>query len=308
VLTAALSLASALGYTIHDYLMMRVVRATPVFTALFWVQSVGFVMFVPAWLLFIGLPEGGEEWRAAGMAALSGPVEVLGLAALLKGLAVGRLSIVAPLAALGGGFGAAFAILLGEPVTGLAYVGLPLAVAGAVLASVELGAGQTEPEPSADLGAGPADPALAARARRRRMTATAGAGWALVCAAIFGLEPVLFGEAAALSPLAVVAVGRISSLSLLVPILLLRYGFRLRRRFVAPTAISGVVDGGALVALAAATAIGPVATASVLVAQTGTFSVVLGMWLLRERPARVQLGGIVATVVAVTLLAMSDGG
>ncbi len=96
MLTAVLSLASALGSTVHDILMMRVVRSTPVFTALFWVQSVALVMFVPLWLIAVGLPNGAEQWRAVGLAALSGPVEVLGLAALLKALSVGKLSIVAP--------------------------------------------------------------------------------------------------------------------------------------------------------------------------------------------------------------------
>ncbi|HSL96121.1 MAG TPA: EamA family transporter [Thermoleophilia bacterium] len=291
MLTAVLSLGSALGYTVHDVLMMRVVRSTPVFTALFWVQSVALVLFVPAWLLFIGLPEGSEEWRAAGLAALSGPVEVLALAALLKALAVGKLSIVAPLAALGGGFGAVFVILLGEPVGGLAVVGLPLAVAGAVLASMEPRAVDE------DLGQ-----------RRRGVSATAGAGWALLCAAIFGLEPVLFGEAAVLSPLAIVAISRVASLSLLLPLLLVAWGFHLRREHVRPVALSGLLDGFAVMAFAAAAAIGPASTASVLVAQTGTLSALVGMWALKERLARVQIVGIVLAIVAVTLLAVSTGG
>lgn len=290
MLTAVLSLGSAFGYTVHDVLMMRVVRSTPVFTALFWVQSVALVMFVPAWLIFVGLPQGTGEWRAAGLAALSGPIEVLALAALLKALAVGKLSIVAPLAALGGGFGALFAIVLGEPVTGLAVVGLPLAVAGAVLASME------PREVDEDLG------------RRGRVSATAGAGWAILCAGIFGIEPVLFGEAAALSPIAVVSIGRLASLSLLIPILLIAHGFRMQRAHARPVAVSGALDGFALIALAAATAIGPVSTASVLVAQTGTFSAVFGVWALKERLSRVQVAGIVLAIVAVTVLAMSDGG
>jgi drug/metabolite transporter (DMT)-like permease len=291
VLTAVLSLGSALGYTVHDVLMMRVVRSTPVFTALFWVQSVALVLFVPAWLLFVGLPEGSEEWRAAGLAALSGPIEVLALAALLKALAIGKLSIVAPLAALGGGFGAVFAIALGEPVGGLAVVGLPLAVAGAVLASME------PREVDEDLGR-----------RRRGVSATAGAGWALLCAAIFGIEPVLFGEAAVLSPLAIVAISRVASLSLLLPLLLVAWGFHLEREHVRPVGVSGLLDGFAVMAFAAAAAIGPVSTAAVLVAQTGTLSALVGMWALKERLAKVQVVGIVLAIVAVTLLAVSNGG
>jgi drug/metabolite transporter (DMT)-like permease len=37
-------------------------------------------------------------------------------------------------------------------------------------------------------------------------------------------------------------------------------------------------------------------------------SAVFGMTVLRERPSRVQVAGIAATVVAVTLLALSGSG
>ena len=179
MLTAALSLSAAFAYTVHDYLMMRVVRATPVLTALFWVQLVGLAILLPLWLLLEELPRATAEWHAAGIAALTGPIEIVAIACLLKGLAVGKLSVVGPLAALGGGFGAAFAIALGEPVTGLAVIGLPLAVVGAVLSSVERG-GENE----------------------RRVTATAGAGWGLLCALVWGVEPVLIGEATGAAPVA----------------------------------------------------------------------------------------------------------
>jgi drug/metabolite transporter (DMT)-like permease len=285
VLTAALSLSAALAYTLHDYLMVRVVRATPVLTALFWVQVVGVAILVPLWLLFEELPSGGEEWRAAGLAALTGPIEIIALACLLKGLSVGKLSVVGPLAALGGGFGALVAIAFGEPVQGLAMIGLPLAVAGAVLASVERS---------------PDD--------QRRVKATAGAGWGLLCALIWGIEPVLIGEATLLSALSVVTIGRLASMVFLAPFTALLGGFVLRRVFVRRTGVAGVLDVAGYFAWVAGTAIGPVATAAVLVAQTGTMSAVFGMVALRERPTRVQLVGIAAAVSAVTLLALSGAG
>jgi len=284
VLTAALSLSAAFAYTIHDYLMMRVVRATPVLTALFWVQLVGLAILLPLWLVFEELPTGAEQWRAAGIAALTGPIEVVAIACLLKGLAVGKLSVVGPLAALGGGFGAALAIALGEPVTGLAVIGLPLAVVGAVLSSVERG-----------------------DENERRMTATAGAGWGLLCAFVWGVEPVLIGEATAqLSSLSVLTIGRLTSLLVLAPFTALLGGFVLPRVFRRRVGACGVIDVAGFAAWVAATAIGPVATASVLAAQTGTMSAIFGMAVLRERPTRVQVVGITATVVAVTLLALSE--
>ncbi len=286
MLTAVLALSSAFAYSVHDYLMMRVVRATPVLTALFWVQLVGAAVLLPLWLAVDELPAGAAAWRAAGLAALTGPIEILALAFLLKGLSVGKLSIVGPLAALGGGFGAAFAVALGEPVSGLAAVGLPLAVVGAVLASVERG-GEDE----------------------RAVKATAGAGWALLCALTWGVEPVIIGAATdRLSSLTVLTVGRATSLLVLAPFTALLGGFALQRVFRRRVAASGAIDVAGFAAWIAATALGPVATASVLVAQAGTMSALLGAVVLRERPSRVQVAGIAATVTAVTLLAMSEGG
>jgi len=286
LLTAALALSAAFAYTAHDYLMMRVVRATPVLTALFWVQLVGLAILMPLWLILEELPTGAEEWRSAGFAALTGPIEIVAIACLLKGLAVGKLSVVGPLAALGGGFGAAFAVALGEPVTGLAAIGLPLAVVGAVLSSVERG-GENE----------------------RTVRATAGAGWGLLCALIWGMEPVLIGEATdMLSSLSVLTIGRVTSLLVLAPVTALLGGFTLRRVFRRRVAACGVIDVAGFAAWVTATAIGPVATASVLAAQTGTMSAVFGTTVLHERLTRVQLVGIAATVTAVTLLALSGSG
>ncbi len=285
MLTAGLSLICAFAYTLHDWLIMRVVRATPVLTALFWVQIVGLGILVPLWLLFEDLPSGGDEWRATGLAALTGPIEILAIACLLKGLAVGKLSVVGPLASLGGGFGAAFAIAFGEPVEGLAVVGLPMAVVGAVLASVERGG-----------------------VNERKVAATAGAGWGLLCALIWGIEPVLISEASLLPAISVVTYGRIASLLVLTPFTALLGGFALQRVFRRRVGYCAVADVGGFLAWVAATAIGPVATASVLVAQTGTMSAVFGMTVLRERPSRVQILGIAATVSAITLLAAGGGG
>ena len=72
-----------------------------------------------------------------------------------------------------------------------------------------------------------------------------------------------------------------------------------RRRVVA----CGLLDTVAILTFATATSLGPLSVVGIVVAQTGTMAVVLGMVLLRERPARTQLLGIALTLVAVTILA-----
>jgi drug/metabolite transporter (DMT)-like permease len=284
MLTVASGLASAFGYAVHDYLLVRIVRSASLWTALAWVMLVGLAILLPLALIVDGLPSGDAQWRAAGFAAASGVLEFLGLGALLKGLSTGNLSVVTPLGSLAGGFAAVAAILLGETLPPIAWVGLPLAVIGGLMASVERA-------PESALG------------ERRRTRATAGAGWALLSAALFAGTLLFFAEATALPPITLAAVGRVSTTIVVIPVALLTGGLVLPREFRGRAAAAGVVDAGAFVALAAAISLGPVAIASVSVAQAGTWAVIIGMVVLREKLGRVQLVGVVLTCIAITMLA-----
>ena len=100
-------------------------------------MGVGLAILLPLALVLTGPPSGPAEWRAAAYAAASGLCEAAALACLLRGLVTGNLSIVTPLASLAGGFVAVIAVIGGESLSTAALVGLPLAVAGGLLASVE---------------------------------------------------------------------------------------------------------------------------------------------------------------------------
>jgi drug/metabolite transporter (DMT)-like permease len=176
------------------------------------------------------------------------------------------------------------AILLGETLPPIAWVGLPLAVLGGLMASVER-------SPESALG------------ERRRTRATAGAGWALLSAVLFAGTLLLFAEATALPPVTLAAVGRVSTTVIVIPVALLTGGLSLPRQFRGRAVGAGVVDAAAFVALAAAISLGPVAIASVSVAQAGTWAVIIGLILLHEKLSRVQLAGVLITCAAITMLA-----
>ena len=137
MLTVVLGLGSALGYALHDFLMVKVVRAAAVWTAMSWSMAVGLVIMLPLALVLYGPPAGAAEWRAVAFAMGGGLCEAAALACLLRGLVTGNLSIVTPLASLAGGIVAVIAIIGGESLSTPAMIGLPLAVAGGLLASVE---------------------------------------------------------------------------------------------------------------------------------------------------------------------------
>jgi drug/metabolite transporter (DMT)-like permease len=295
VLTVVLGLGSALGYALHDYLMVKVVRAAAVWTALTWSMGTGLVILLPLALVIDGLPSGSAEWRAVAFASASGVCEAAGLGCLLRGLVKGNLSVVTPLASLTGGFVAVIMIVQGEPLPAFALVGLPLAVGGGLMASVE--------KVPKERVFGPEDGAAGAAASAGRTRATAGAGWALLSAALFAGTMLLFVEAGALHPVALAAYGRLGTMVVLVPVALLLAGLRLPHTLARRAAFAGVFDAAAFVALAAAISIGPVAIASVVVSQGGTMAALLGLFVLRERLSRVQIVGVALTCVAVALLA-----
>ena len=318
MLTVVLGLGSALGYALHDFLMVKVVRATAVWTAMCWSMGVGLVILLPLALVLYGLPSGAAEWRATAFAMGGGLCEAAALACLLRGLVTGDLSIVTPLASLAGGVVAVIAVVGGESLSRPAMIGLPLAVAGGLLASIEKapaevfrldeaeeahgaggdGAAVAAVAPPAVAGEQPALPA-------RRARGTSGAGWALLSSALFAVVILLLAQATALPPVAIAAYGRLGTMVVLVPVALLLAGLRLPRRLAGRCGIAGVFDATGFLLFAAAIVIGPLAVASVVIAQGGTMAVLLGYLALHERLSRLQYVGVACACVACTLLALN---
>jgi drug/metabolite transporter (DMT)-like permease len=279
MLTIVLSLSTALSYALQDYLMMPVARAASVIAGVLWVRVVAVLVLLAALAVVGEMPSGGEEWRAAGFAALGGAFEVAAFIAWLTALSRGKLSVVSPLGSLSSAFTVLFVLMIGQSVATAVWLGLPLAVVGSALTSLE---------PSSD--------------GSRSRSAAAGAGWAIAAAAIFGVITILFGEASALPPLSVAVFAGLTTLLVTVPLAIALRAWRLPGRYRRRVGACGLLDAGALIAFAAATAIGPLSVVGILVAQTGTMAVLLGMVLLGERPSRPQMVGIVLTLAAVTLL------
>ena len=314
MLTVVFGLGSALGYALHDFFMVKVVRAAAIWTAMSWSMGVGLIILLPLGLVLYGLPDGSAEWNAVGFAMAGGLCEAAALACLLRGLVTGNLSIVTPLASLAGGFVAIIAVAGGESLSTPAMIGLPLAVAGGLLASIERSPaeevfGRDDVEPTADPEGGaqtaaPASVADAQPAAARRSRGTSGAGWALLSSALFAVVVLLLAQATALPAVSIAAYGRLGTMVVLVPVALLLAGLRLPRRLAGRCGVAGVFDASGFILFAAAINIGPLAVASVVIAQGGTMAVLLGYLVLHERLSRLQYVGVASTCVACTLLAL----
>jgi drug/metabolite transporter (DMT)-like permease len=213
-------------------------------------------------------------WSDLGLGALGGVCGGLGVFAFYRALAVGTISLVAPVSALGAGIPVAVGLLQGERPGRLALVGAFVALVGAVVASRAPG-----------------------RATRR------GLGMAVLAAVGFGLFFVLITPAAETSVLWAAFATRTASVPLLLAICL-GFGVSLRvGRGLGPFVVgSGVLDVVANIAFAAAAAAGPLAIASVLAGLYPVATVVLAQIVLHERLSGGQTAGVAAALAGVGLI------
>jgi drug/metabolite transporter (DMT)-like permease len=272
VLTILSGLCSALSYTTSDMFSQRVTRETRELTQMLWVLATGVAIVLPVALIVRGLPQ-GDEWRGAGLAALGGALYFFALFCLLRGLALGDLGLVSALVSLQGAYLAVVVILLGEPVTPLLALALALSVVGAVLTSFE------------------------GRARSTR-----GAPWAFAAGLLF-TGVMLCYVYADIDWLSQAAISRTVSMLVTLPVAALTGSLAVPRALRARAVGAGVLELGGLLLLTITFSLGPAAVAGVTTTQVGTFAVILGFVLLRERPKPNQWVGIVCTVAGVTLLA-----
>jgi len=134
VLAAALALGSSLVYGVSDFLGGLKSRSLPLLSVLLVSQGTALVLLGVAYVLFAGEPPDSEYLAYA---LVAGVAETVGAAALYRGLAVGTMGIVAPVAACAPAVPVVAAALLGELPDPEQRAGIVLALAGVVLISLE---------------------------------------------------------------------------------------------------------------------------------------------------------------------------
>jgi drug/metabolite transporter (DMT)-like permease len=128
----ALALGAALGWGVADFFGGRTSREVAALAVLAISQGVGFAIAVLA-ALTTGLddPQGGDLV----FAALSGLSLTLGLGALYRAMAIGAMSIAAPIAATGAVIPVFVGLASGDNPSGLQLAGIAAALAGVALCS-----------------------------------------------------------------------------------------------------------------------------------------------------------------------------
>lgn len=278
MLAVGLGLAASVAWGSSDFLAGLKTRKLPVLEVLLVSQAAGLVAILAA-LAATGAT--APSGRNVALALLAGAGDVVGFAALYRGLAVGCMCLVAPLSAAAAVVPLVAGVLGGEPLS--IIEGAALVV---VLVGVTLGASERRAETGG---------------RRRLAT---GAGLGLLAALGFGVYFTAMGTAADAGPLLAVALGRATCVVLLLGLVAARpRTTRPGRGDLGPLAAVGMLDALANVLFAVAATKGLVSVVSVLGSLCPVTTVLLAATLLGERPGRLQRVGATGCFVGVGAIA-----
>lgn len=269
-----LSLAAALGYGLSDFVGGLASRRTSAWPVAF----VGTLAAFAGALVLVAVTDGSASRADLGWGALAGVGSGAGGAFLYRGLAAGRMGVVAPISAVGAALlPVCVGVATGERPALLVWLGILAAVPGIWLVS-------REPGGSGDLAAGILDGVLA------------GVGFGLLFAAM-GQVP----EEAGFAPLAVAQGVAVVAVAVTATVL----GGRWVPYDVSQAwgALAGLLATGAVVAFLLATQTGLLTVASVVTSLYPAITIALAAVVLRERIHGSQGVGLLLCGVAVGLVA-----
>ena len=322
--TLVLALGASVAWGSADFIAGVGCRRLALLTVLLVSQAAGLALLVP---VLAATSEAPPPMSTLALGALAGLFNALALAALYRGLARGKMGLVAPIAATDAAIPVAFGMLTGDRPATIAIVGIGLALAGVVLAS--RGQAEVDGEASASRDSPATSVALgltAAVCFGAFMVALGGASeggalWAvvvtrcttvvlLICA-VMVLRPDRRPErpsgrrvASEASTLWAVVVTRFTTVVLLIgAALLLRAGRASGRRGGLPLLAIGALDLGACALFAAATTAGLLSIVGALSSFYPLVTIVLARAFLHERLGALQRTGAAAAVVGAALMA-----
>ena len=279
MLAILLALSSSAGWGTADFLGGLSAKRVPILV----VAAVSQLVGLGVTLLFVLVAmRGPDDAAALWIGALGGVCGAVGLSALYQGLAVGRMGLVAPIAALSGLVPVTVGLVVqGDRPQAVQIVGMVLAIGGVVLAARAL------------------DPDLDRRAR------STGVGLAVIAAIALGSMVVALDAGGDHDPVWTIVAVRLSSCALLWAVVASR-----RPSFAAvpanarPIVWAGVLDNLANLLFVLATTRGLLSLVSVLGSLYPVVTVVLARVVLSERLARWQLVGVAGALTGVALISL----
>ncbi len=273
-MTAAAALLASVAWGVADFLGGLKSRTVPLLVVLLLAQVSGVIAIG----LVVAIAGNAPPGPSILWAVPAGVCGTIGLASFYRGMAVGSISVVAPIAAVGAIVPVIFGIATGDDVAQLQLLGFVLALAGVALASFERqGAGEVR--------------------------IAAGVPWAIAAVIGFGGYYVPMHEASEQDFLWAALVFRLTVAVLASAAwLVLRPPLSAARGHLGAIAMIGILDTAGNTLFAAAASLGEVSVVSVLATLYPVTTVALAAIVLGERVDRVQLVGVVSALAGVVLI------
>jgi drug/metabolite transporter (DMT)-like permease len=276
LLAFAISLASAFSWGISDFLGGLTSRRLPVLGVLAVSQPAGLVLIAVMIAVFGADPISADKFA---IAALAGAASLGGLWAFYAAMAMGTVSVVAPIASLGVVVPVAVGLARGDSPAAIQLIGLLPAIAGVVILSYE------------------EHPEHAGVARRAIVLAIlAGLGFGIFFTALDIASPDRPGWA-----ILAVRVGGVAVVA--VALLITRPRLAAVSGSIAVLLVIGFFDVLANALFAVASTKGVLPVVAVGGSMYPAFTIALATFVLRERLARVQWAGVVLALLGVALIA-----
>lgn len=277
MVAVALGLAASVSWGLADFIGGLKARTIDVLTVLVISQGFALVLLAVAVAVSGADPPPASSALVAGGAGLAG---VAGLAALYRGLAVGAMAVVAPIAALGAGIPVTVGIATGDRPSAPVAAGIVVALAGVALAARE----QTPEGEGARL--------------------AVGAGLAMAAALGIGLFLVGMDSASDDGVLWALLWARALSVALvLAAVLITRPDLGAAKPHARAIAAIGVLDLGANGLFAVAATEGLVSVASVCSSLYPVVTILLARAILSERVRPSQQAGVALVMLGVVAIA-----
>jgi drug/metabolite transporter (DMT)-like permease len=279
LLAIALALAASACWGTADFVGGIFSRRMSALVVLLTIEVSGLVVVA---LIVAATAEPLPAGRDLVLAALAGTAGITALGTFYRALAVGTMSIVAPISATGAILPVIVGVATGDDVTVLLGLGLALTLAGVVLASREEGEGGTS------------------HASRQ------GIVLALAAAVGFGAFFVLFDSATDDSLLWPVLVSRLVAVPLVGGLVLVRRPSLPRGRDLAVLCAAGLLDLCAMGLIALANREGALSVVSVIASLYPVMTVLLAQAVLSERIRASQAAGVVLAFAGVATVSLAS--
>jgi drug/metabolite transporter (DMT)-like permease len=275
--TIAFALVAAVGYGVSDFFAGAASRRA----AVAHVAAIGQLGALVPVLLFLAADGRGATSAAILPGVVAGVGQIVGCLGLYRGLAVGRVGVVAPLSAISGAaFPLVAATLAGESLSMAAWFGV-----GIVVPALGLVAGGRSETPS---------PTGSRRPGR-------GAGYGLLGGCGFGLMYLGYGSAASAGGWPIAVCLTMGTCALL-PWTLLRHGGS--GKAVLTPLLAGAMAGISHIAFRLGATAGSTALASVIASLYPAVTVALATLFLGEPLGRVRAAGLALTMASIALMAL----